>query len=497
MASQRKASPASTSSSATPPPLTAVVKGAGPSGLASAIALAQNGFAVRVVEKRVERSIGQGRQNMVAIRPEGLRRLEQLGALSSLFASRNENGNNTNVTRMTEAQTSSEIDGSVFPWSLTYYPPAEPTKFREGEEAPYEVPATLAEQFPSTFVTLGGMEDSLRQSATKLGVEITCNATLALKRNEGAHDYAVTLVESSGRHTELGTPTLIVLASGKNDPLIADQLSFTRRIGVLLESSNLPDLNSSTNPRALQLSDTADHEIESQLFCVFGVENPSASSVVGTLDHIVRKYTAEPTAKTFQPVIEIQMNHVQSAHLILHLPRSLAQLQPYSPELETYIISRINEHLKPETPWTSVQQLKDQGIITWGDPLQPVTVETSTSPQYAYGSNVVLVGDAAISCSPSSGIGADIGLTVDSKSIATLAESLAKIEKELQTESKRELTMKALDEFNLRKAESAVLWSQGSRMFYLTQEQANKILGSLKKEVLSGEEKEKLATLVP
>lgn len=487
MTSRRAPSPASISSTATisedpKSPLTAIVKGAGPSGLAAAIALAHNGFKVHVVEKRVQRPIGQGRQNGIAIRPEGFRRLEQLGALSYLLESRNESGNSAKVTRMTGAQTASELDGTVFVWPLKYYLPAEPSKFREGDEGTYEAPTQLSEQLPSSFMTLGSVEDSLRQAAAKLDIQMTYDATLTLKQGKDVGKYSVTLTQSPSPDTDLGIPDLIVLASGKHDPAISSQLSFERRIGVLLESSNLPDLNSQTNSRSLQLSETADHELESQLFCVFGIQNPSAASLVGTLDHVVRKYTTESTGNTIQPVIEMQMNHAQNAILLLHLPRSKPEPQANSPELEKYIVSRINERLKPEVPFTSVQQMRDLDIITWGDPLQPVTVETSTAPQYAYGSNVILVGDAAMSCSPSSGIGADIGLTVDSKSVELLAVRLNKINAESQGDADHSATMKALDEYNLRKAESAVLWSQGSRKFYLTREQADGILKQLEKE---------------
>lgn len=483
LASPASSAPSANSSEQRTSQLTAVVKGAGPSGLAAAIALAQSGFSVRVVEKRVERPVGEGRQNMVAIRPEGLHRLDQLGALPYLLASRDDSGNSINVTRMTHAQTASELDGTVFPWPLSYYPPAEPSKFRDDEEeARYTAPRALNEQFPSTFVTLGSMEDALRQSARKLEVELTYNATLNLTLDSDGTRYNATLACPDNRDTLLASPNLIVLASGKNDLAIPDQLSFTRRVGVLLEPKNLPDLKSLSNPRALQLSETADNEIESQLFSVFGIEHPTAASLTGTLDHVVKKYTAEPTTKTFQPVIEIQMNHVQSAHLLLHLPRSVSQLKPYSPELEAYIVSRINERLKPDTPFTSVQQMREQNIITWGDPLQPVIVETCTAPQYAYGSNVILIGDAAMSCSPSSGIGADIGLTVDSKSVAILAAEIVEIEKKLRGTIKQEGIMKALDNYNLRKAQSAVMWSQGSRMFYLTQSETDGILKGLEEE---------------
>lgn len=87
-----------------------------------------------------------------------------------------------------------------------------------------------------------------------------------------------------------------------------------------------------------------------------------------------------------------------------------------------------------------------------------------------------------MSFSPSSGIGADIGLTVDSKSVELLAMKLNKINAESQGDFHKSLTTKALNEFDLRKAESAVLWSQGSKQFYFTQEQAKIILKSLEKE---------------
>lgn len=483
MAGEGTASPASTSSSVAPETqsayLSALIKGAGPSGLASAVALAQNGFKVRVVEKRPERPLGQGRQNMVAIRPEGLRRLDELGALPYLLASRDEKGNNERFTRITEAATKSELDGSVWVWDMKRYPPAEPTSFLEQNDIPYKVPKSLSSQYPSSFVTIGDVEDALRQAALKVGVELMYDATITVTPNENVDKFSASIVHSSEPPISLETPSLIVLASGKSDPAIPAQLSFARRNGVLLEVSNLPDLNSSENPRALQLSETADHEMETQFFSVFGIRYLSESSNVGILDHVVRKYRSTPETEIFQPVIEIQMNHAQSSHMLLHLPRSKTPFEANSPELEEYVLSRLNARLTPKVPFRSIQQLKNLGMISWGDPLQPITVETSTAPQFAYGTNVILVGDAAISCSPSSGIGADIGVTIDSKSVEILAKGLARVSHEPGGKANQDSVTKLLDEYNMRKAESAIMWSQGSRIFYVMQQQAEEILNRM------------------
>lgn len=59
----------------------------------------------------------------------------------------------------------------------------------------------------------------------------------------------------------------------------------------------------------------------------------------------------------------MQMNHAQIAVLSLHLPRSRPGPQAHSLELEEYILLRVNERLKPETPFTSIQQLRYLDIV--------------------------------------------------------------------------------------------------------------------------------------
>lgn len=460
--------------------LKAVVKGAGPAGLAAAIALAQSGFSVHVIEKRPFRPVGQGRKNVVALRPEALRQLESLGALKYVLESKTDRGNVGALTRMTDARSWSEIDGSELIWVLKRYPPAEPSRFKaDGETVDYEIPASVTEQFPSCYICLGDLEDSLAQAARSLDVKITYDATISLKQSPNNDVvYAVDLIADSKSSLSLGTPDLIVCASGKNDLAVRSQLDFQLRKGVLLTESNLPETSSCSDPFALRLANDADSEIETQFMSVFGVSHPSLKP--GFLEHAVRKYlpssshagSAQPSQpeRPPEPLVEIQMNHASTAHMIIQPPRSL----PRS-DLEPYVLSRLNNILRPSQPFPSISALRSSGLISWGDPLSPVTIETATAPKYVFGNNVVLVGDCAISCSPSSGIGAEIGVTVDSRSIKTLAEKWQDIENKDQSRTgKEEERQKALVEFNLQKAQSAVMWSQASRIFYSTQQEADK-----------------------
>lgn len=161
--------------------LPALVKGVGPSELAAAIAFAQSGSNVQVVEKRPSRAIGHDRKNMVALRPEALRQLDSLGALEYALKSSSKSGNLSCITRMTEGKTTSEMDGTVFEWPLKRYPGAEPIDLRRDcQKDDYEVPSKINEQVPSSFINLGDLEDCLAQAAAKLGVDIIYDATVHL-----------------------------------------------------------------------------------------------------------------------------------------------------------------------------------------------------------------------------------------------------------------------------------------------------------------------------
>lgn len=465
-------------SNPSPPPTspTAVVKGAGPAGLATAISLAQAGFFAHVVERRPHRPTGQGRKNVVAIRPEGLRQLESLGGLDYILQSKVGRGNVGCITRMTDAKSWSELDGFELPWILKRYPPAEPDEYRvNGESDGYEVPGSVTEQFPSSYICLGDLEDCLAQAAVGLGIKITYDATFTLTQSKDDSDeFSLILLDGTGRIENLGSPDLIVCASGKNDSTVPSQLSFEQRKGVLLTESNLPNLDDSSNPFALRFCEGADSELETQRMCVFGVSDPTLKQ--GFLAHAMRKYPpSDPTPATSsttesngilsqsqgqpqpEPLVEIQMNHASAAHLILQPPRSLP-----SSELEPYLVHRVNTIVQPTTPYKSINALRLSGNLLWGDPLSTVTVETATAPQYVFGRNVILVGDCAMSCSPSSGIGAEIGITVDSKAVRILGE------KWRDARGDKDKERQALLEFNLAKAKSAVMWSQASRMFYST-----------------------------
>lgn len=437
--------------------LKAVVKGGGPAGLAAAIALAQSGFSVHVVEKRQAREIGTGRMNTVALRPEGIRQLEVLGALQYALDSKTQNGTTGSITRMTTTKTINELPpiGGAFPWLLLYY---------TGPEE-YIVPDRIKEQMPSSYINLGDLEDCLTLAAKDLGVEFTYNATISLHQPRDHETYTASVLEKDYAPIAIGTPDLIVCASGKHDTTLQDELNITRRTGDVLSEANLPDLTAA-DPLSLRFSNTQHEnpELESQRMYVFGIKHPHIEA--GYFETHLRKYSPNDQPGE-EPIIEIQMNQPNAVHFVLQPPRSLT-----SPDLDTYVLSRINARLG--SSYTSLQAVKDSGNMAWGDPTRSVLIETCTALKYVYGGNVILLGDCAMSCSPSSGIGAEIALTVDSQSVRRLGMAVKQALETANEEDRKKQLREALVKFNLEKAESAVMWSQISRFSYITREEAKK-----------------------
>lgn len=411
---------------------------------------------------------------MVALRPEALRQMDNLGALQHALNSKTGHGDNGGFTRMTQGRTMNEIDGSVFEWPLKRYPPAEPEEYRSQELQEYQIPAKVNEQVPSSYIDLGDLEDALAQAACDYGVDLIYDATIDLVKESESDAYRAELVSNTNDtnvRQDLGTPDLVVCASGKGDRGVEKQLNFTRRIGVFLTDDSLPQQNGLESSNALNLDGKPDAEIESQLFSVFGLklaDGSTSNTSKGNILHQIRKYK---TNDVTQPVVDIEMNHASAAHCLLQIPRQEPPLPTNAVQFEEYMVERVNERLG--TTYTSVKSMREQDLIVWGDPLRPVVVETATAPQYVFGTNVVLIGDAAMSCSPSSGMGAEVGLTVDSQSIGELAAGLKHVK---TLEDKQDL----LKLFNTRKAESAIMWSQGSRTYYLEKREADQILESLR-----------------
>lgn len=346
---------------------------------------------------------------------------------------------------MTKGKTYKELTVSNWDWILQFYDPES-----------YVSPAKLNEQEPSTFINLGDLEDALTKAASGMGVDIRYQATMSLHRGITTGErarHAVTLHDLlSGQFQDLGVPDLIVCASGKNDREIQEELGFVSRKGQILTIDGI-----GTQATGSHDLDIGDEFLESQLFSVFGIKHKSLEP--GVLEHIVRKH------KTGEPLVEIQMNHASAAHFILQHPRG-GFGGDADQQLESYILEIINRRLG--TGYTTVQAMRDDELAVWGDPLCPVVVETSTATRFVF-DNVVLVGDCGMSCSPSSGLGADIGMTHDSKAIRILAIGLREAVSE---EEKRA----ALQKFSLQKAEGAVMWSEGSRKFYLTKDEASQFM---------------------
>lgn len=100
----------------------AVVKGAGPASLAAAAALAQAGLCL-VAGKGASRPRGHGRKNMMALRPEALRRVDNLGAPQDLLTV-DEHGNPGFITAIQKVEPQAKLV-YVFKWPLLRYPSAE------------------------------------------------------------------------------------------------------------------------------------------------------------------------------------------------------------------------------------------------------------------------------------------------------------------------------------------------------------------------------------
>lgn len=445
---------------------TAIVKGAGPAGLAAAITLAQSGFFVKVFEKRSKRPMGLGRRNVVAIRPEGLRTLDELGALRYALEFQNSTEFTGCITHMKRGTTVSEFDGLVFPWPLQRYGSAEVEGSPAAREE-YKTPDGIQMQVPSCLICLGDLEDCLTRAAHELGVEIVHNATVSLQRHAYTKDFAAISTSATDHSsTSLGVPDLIVCASGKNDFDLQAELDLERHEAILMTADNLPDPAASADPFTLRFNNERDSSIEEQIMSVFGIKD--STSEVGVLDHFTRKYTNPSVDTTHpQPVVEIKMTHSESTALLLQIPRSAPDLHHSPAAYEEYLVSRINALLGAS--YSSFEQIQQEDLITWGDPSKPISITTTTAPRYVYGNNVILIGDCAMSCSPNSGIGAEIALTVDSASVKALAQILA-------TSPDEVARRQALVEFNMRKAESAVIWSQGSSLFYATKEENERFL---------------------
>lgn len=424
--------------------LTAAVRGGGPGALASAVALAQEGFKVRVADIRPEHAVGEGRRNLVAIRPEAMRQLDILGALKYLER-------DNLVTKNKNFLIINEWNG------MKLRPPQ--VDFRA---ANYRTPEDRKEHFTTHLVALGDLEDALARAARDLGVVIDHQATINTEPVAGTKRRRAMVVpnDPSQRTLDLGPCDLILCGSGKGDEPLAQELGMDRRIGVKIDLDNLPQVGS----REMRFG--PQRELESLKFCVLGFHNPALEN--GTFHMHIRKMNLGPGTPD-QPLNEYLFGHQDITSMLLQIPRGMDYENPTV--LETYVLSRINHYLGSN--YTSIEAFERQNPARWGNPMQPFTVETGSAMTYVYGGNTITIGDFAMFDSPSSGIGAEIATTVDSISVRELARDLRERAcGKLGMGPSGKRRSQALTDFNTKRAQASELWSRASRPFYVTAETA-------------------------
>jgi hypothetical protein len=286
-------------------------------------------------------------------------------------------------------------------------------------------------------------------------VDLRRQATLSVAPRPGTKRWQATLLplKKGGPAVDLGFPAVSVGASGKGDTTLLRELGVERRCGVKVDPDTLP------RPGTRTMRYGADR-LESQRFIVAGVADSFVPN--GTFHIMIRKVGTPP-----QPVLEYKFNHLGTTSLALQLPRGMT---PDSPAAERYFLSRFNAHLG--TAYGTLTQLFGVRPVVWGNPFKSFVVEPSMLDQFVFGGNGATVGDFGGADSLASGLGAEIGATLDSVNIARLGADL-KARARGKATGKLDGTVKrrhAFDAYNQAKAQSLELWSRGSRPFYLTSE---------------------------
>lgn len=421
---------------------TAAIRGAGPGGLAAAVTLARQGFRVRIAGNR--NRLSATRTNLVLLRPEAMRRLKELDVVDYLNA-------RGWCPRLDWTKRNNEWLGTS-----AYDIPV------DFEAADYVPPISFATQNVSHLVRLMDLEAALLHVALELGVEFYEEATIGLKAvpNSKRWHAQIDFFNLERAPVDLGFPDLVICASGKRDAEVLKTLGVERRLGLRLNADCLPEHGSTV----MRLGPA--HENETQDWAAVFMKCPA--NTVETFEVTMFKETYGPVPQMTQDYV---FDHLDSFFMGVQLPRGFPL--DNRDALRDRCLRSINQHYK--TSSASWEEMSAAGMVV-DEKLSfvPFQVETGSCMTYVAGSNVVLIGDLAGSCSPASGFGADVACHHDSRAIELLALDLKAI-KRAKAEGLKMERSKALEDFNRRKAESLLLWHSIAGKSYMSSDDAKNI----------------------
>jgi len=346
---------------------------------------------------------------------------------------------------------------------------------------------------------LNSLEEALAHRARELGVVIYEEATVKLEKRAGTKRMHVTLkftgiaafTEGKG-DVDLGFPDLVVCASGKGDQSLESELGVERLHGIDYTPDTLPAPGS----RMCRFAEAG--EIETQYWLNVGpmrVPEDGTCSFLGRWLEDAYPFDGRNDGKRVLGAESLQKQ--PTADFIMRWPArkddarqdgifNVLSMIPRGLDIdaesfEARILEKVNHYLGSQ--FKTYEELAAAHLDHEAARRSkvPVKVERCSLPTYVYGSNVVVIGDAAASCTPAAGIGASIGFFDDNISVSLLAQRLeqryeAKC-KDKEPEMSREA---ALDEFNLNKAKGTLLWVDTARLTYVPTEEARQIAAKVK-----------------
>lgn len=373
--------------------LTAVVIGAGPSGAAAAIELSRQAYRVLLIDRRTSNSRG----NPVSIREEFRRRLEQLGALKNLVQAQR--------IFLTTMSFSSE-------WSHIQYRPRDTTPYTDPT---YIVPERLTDQLSTHSARICDIEHALLQSAIESGVTVVENAVTRLSDSVETKRKRVELLLEHESY-DLGFPDLVVYATGDKDQALLHDLNASRNVGSFIAPEDLKLCKDGTIHRTAG-------DLETQNFLTFGIrqlnKDPMSAIKPPIMEIHMQKYQRSCSSRE-QPIFCAHFNHFGEHGFALQLPRHIKVDQ--TPFIADYALSRINETFS--TTYHDVEELNLCCRVIYGSLTEAFTVSSSVLDAFTFGSNTVVIGDAAGSSCPGPGLGSQSGAAIDSQLVSTLAQGL-------------------------------------------------------------------------
>ena len=384
--------------------LTALVRGAGPTGLASAIELRRLGFQVLVVDHRLQSC----RKNFVAGRQYVLDRFSQLGVRPSLLGQP--------VHQVVREN----------PWDPHFTPP----------------PPHLDHQL---IFRIGNAEAALFGESLRQGVHFCGGCAAEIVPSQDGLSFRAILrdVHQPLAHSiTTVSPDLIVWASGKSNQEVQQQLGIDFCLGFAPEEISLPQCDELVQPTPTTL--------ETNHILVFGLRPRSANStrpVAQNRCHIrLERFRHSGREEPLQ-CGEIQM--IDEHGFDIQLPRGSVHAATFKEQAILKVLGgRLNKR------FARFGQLLEDYELTYGSLEDAVVVENSIA-QKMWVKNVILVGDAGGGSGPAGGRGLATGLK-DSEAVAKLGKSIA--------ESKHPQRYRhAMEAYHRQKVSNVIEWCMASR----------------------------------